>query len=131
MAKPDPDRDIYNKAVRDHIVNILASGVRRQVMANALFVTRAAISSYVKGRTTPKPIIIERLLMKWPTQLPFRGTAFGVGAYGSPAPKPTAVHYQRDLFSTLSSITPENLKIEAERASATDVELKVLIRVAG
>jgi hypothetical protein len=69
--------------------------------------------------------------MKWPTQLPFRGTAFGVGAYGSPAPKPTAVHYQRDLFSTLSSITAENLKIEAERASATDVELKVLIRVAG
>ena len=131
MAKSDPDKDIYNKAVREHIINILASGVRRQVMANAMFVTRAAISSYVKGRTTPKPIIIERLLMKWPTQLPFRGQSFGVGAYGGSTPKPTSVPYQRDLFSTLSSIPPENLKIEAQRASATDVELKVLIRVAG
>ena len=101
MAKPDPDRDIYNKAVRDHIVNILASGVRQQVMANALFVTRAAISSYVKGRTTPKPIIIERLLMKWPTQLPFRGTAFGVGAYGRPSTKANSGSLpERPLFNS-------------------------------
>jgi hypothetical protein len=131
MVKPDPDRDTYNKAVRDHIIYVLNSGVKRRVMANVLAVSRAAVSSYVTGRTTPKPYIIERLLMKWPTQLPFRGTAFGVGAYGGPAPKPTAVHYQRDLFSTLSSIKPENLKIDVERASATVVELKVSIKVAG
>jgi len=67
MAKPDPDRDTYNKAVRDHIISVLDSGVSRRVMANVLVVTRAAISSYVIGRTTPKPYIIERLLMKWPT----------------------------------------------------------------
>ena len=131
MAKPDPDRDTYNKAVRDHIISVLDSGVSRRVMANVLVVTRAAISSYVIGRTTPKPYIIERLLMKWPTQLPFCGVPFGVGAYGGPAPMPESVPYQRDLFSTLSSIKPENLKIEAERASAIDVELKVSIRVAG
>jgi hypothetical protein len=131
MAKPDPDMDTYNKAVRDHIVGILESGVRRRVMANALLVTRAAISSYVKGRTTPKPIIIERLLMNWPTQLPFRGQAFGVGAYGGQAPKPKSVPYQRDLFSTLRSIKLDNMKIEAKRTNATDVELKVSIRIAG
>jgi hypothetical protein len=100
-------------------------------MAGVLGVTRAAISSYVIGRTTPKPYIIERLLTKWPTQLQFRGVPFAVGAYGSQALKPEAVPYQTDLFSTLSSIKPENLKIEVERASATDVELKVSIRVAG
>jgi hypothetical protein len=129
--KPDPDRDAYNKAVRDHIKNVLDSGVPRRVMANVLVVTRAAVSSYVTGRTTPKPYIIERLLMSWPTQLPFRGVAFGVGAYGGRVSGPESVPYQRDLFSTLSSIKPENLKIETERAGATDVELKVSIRVAG
>ena len=132
MAKADPDRDAYNKAVHDHIVNVINSGVTRRAMCNALGgLTRAAISSYVTGRTTPKPYIIERLLMKWPTQLPFRGVPFGVGAYSSPAPKPESVPYQRDLFSTLSSIKPENLKIEVGRASATDVVLKVSIRVDG
>jgi hypothetical protein len=131
MAKLDPDRDAYNKAVRDHIISVLDSKISRRTMANVLAVTPAAISSYVLGRTTPKPYIIERLLMKWPTQLPFRGVSFGVGAYASPAPKPESVPYQRDLYSTLDSIKPENLKIEVERAGATDVELKVSIRVAG
>lgn len=131
MANSDPDRDAYNKAVRDHIISVLNSGVRRREMASVLVVTRAAVSSYVKGRTTPKPYIIERLLMKWPTQLPFRGVPFGVGAYSSPAPKPKTVPYQRDLYSTLDSIKPEDLKIKVERANATDVELKVSIRVAG
>ncbi len=131
MAKADPDRDTYNKAVRDHIIRVIESGVSRRVMANVLVVTRAAVSSYVIGRTTPKPYIIERLLMKWPTQLPFRGVPFGVGAYGSPALKPESLPYQRDLFSTLNSIKPGDLKIEVERASATDVALKVSIRVAG
>ena len=131
MANSDPDRDAYNKAVHDHIISVLNSGVRRREMASVLVVTRAAVSSYVKGRTTPKPYIIERLLMKWPTQLPFRGVAFGVGAYSSPAPKPKTVPYQRDLYSTLDSIKPEDLKIKVVRANATDVELKVSIRVAG
>ncbi len=131
MAKADPDRDTYNRAVRDHIIRVIGSGVSRKAMANVLVVSRAAISSYVLGRTTPKPYIIERLLMKWPTQLPFRGVPFSVGAYASPAPKLESVPYQRDLFSTLDSIKPENLKIEVERASATDVELKVSIRIAG
>jgi hypothetical protein len=131
MAKAPPDRDEYNKAVRDHIIRVLDSGVKRSVMGGVLGVTRAAISSYVIGRTTPKPYIIERLLTKWPTQLPFRGVSFDVGAFGSPAPKPQSVPYQIDLFSTLSSIKPEDLRIKVERASATDVELKVSIRVAG
>jgi hypothetical protein len=132
MAKVHPDRDEYSKAVRDHIVGVLKSGVKRSVMCSVLGgISRAAISSYVLGRTTPKPYIIERLLMKWPTQLSFRGVPFGVGAYARPAPKPESVPYQKDLFSTLSSIKPENLRIEVERASATDVELKVSIRVAG
>lgn len=129
--KPDPDRDAYSEAVRDHILGILSSGVRRREMAKVLVVTRAAISSYTTGRTTPKPYTIERLLMRWPTQLPYRGVPFGVGAYSGRAPKPKSVPYQRDLYSTLNSIKPENLRIEVERASATDVELKVSIRVAG
>jgi len=129
--KTDPDRDAYYRAVREHIVSVLDSGVSRRVMGDELDVTRAAISSYVIGRTTPKPYIIERLLMKWPTQLPFRGVPFGAGAYRSLAPKPVSVAYQKDLFSTLSSIKPENLKIEVEKATGTDVELKLTIRVAG
>jgi hypothetical protein len=52
MAKADPDRDTYNKAVRDHIIRVIESGVSRRVMANVLVVTRAAVSSYVIGRTT-------------------------------------------------------------------------------
>ncbi|HEV2485626.1 MAG TPA: hypothetical protein VGT08_08850 [Terracidiphilus sp.] len=131
MAKTHPDRDAYNKAVRDHIVSILNSGVSRHVMGDFLGVTRAAISSYVTGRTTPKPYIIERLLMKWPTKLSFRGVPFEVGAFGSPAPKPESVPYQRDLFTALSSIKSRNLKIEVERANGTDVELRVSIRVVG
>ena len=131
MAKAYPDRDAYNKAVRDHIITVLDSGVSRRVMGDVSGVTRAAISSYVIGRTTPKPYIIERLLTNWPTQLPFRGVPFGVGAFGSPAPKLESVPYQKDLFSTLNSIKPENLKIEVERAGGADVELKVSIRVAG
>jgi transcriptional regulator with XRE-family HTH domain len=131
IKKTDPDRDAYYQAVREHIVHVLDSGVTRREIANELDVTRAAISSYVLGRTTPKPYIIERLLLKWPTQLPFRGVPFGVGAYAGPAPKPEPVPYQRDLFSNLSSIKPEDLKIRVERASATDVELRVSIRIAG
>jgi len=129
--KTDPDRNAYYQGVREHIVRVLGSGVTRRVMGDELDVTRAAISSYVLGRTTPKPYIIERLLIKWPTQLPFRGVSFSVGAYARPAPKPEAVPYQRDLYSNLSLIKPEDLKIEVERASATDVELKVSIRIAG
>lgn len=131
IKKTDLDRDAYCQAVRDHIMRVLDSGVTRRVLGDELDVTRAAISSYVTGRTTPKPYIIERLLTKWPTQLTFRGVPFGVGAYGSPAPKPESVPYQRDLFSTLSSIKPESMKIEAKRVSTTDVELRVSIRVAG
>jgi hypothetical protein len=131
IKKTDTDRNAYYQAVRKHIVSVINSGVSRREMGEELDVTRAAISSYVIGRTTPKPYIIERLLMKWPTQLPFRGVPFGVGAYGGPAPKPESVPYQPNLFSTFSSIKPEDLKIEIERTSATDVELKVSIRVAG
>lgn len=132
MAKIHPDRDDYKKAVRDHIVKVLNSGVKRSVMCGVLGgVSRAAISSYVLGRTTPKPYIIERLLAKWPAEIPFRGVPFGVGAYARSAPGPEPVPRQGDLFSNLRSIKQEDLKIEVQRASATDVELKVFIRIAG
>jgi hypothetical protein len=132
MAKIHPDKLEYNKAVRDHIVGVINSGVSRRAMCDVLGgLSRAAISSYVLGRTTPKPYIIERLLRRWPAQLPFRGVPFGVGAYANQAPKLESVSYQRDLFSDLRSIKPEDLRIEVERASATDVELKVSIRIAG
>jgi transcriptional regulator with XRE-family HTH domain len=129
MAKADPDRDEFNKAVRDHIRALLKGGVSRREMALVLGVTQAAISSYVLDRTTPKPHLIERLLIKWPTKLAFRGEAFGVGAFGGSRPKPELVAYQRSLYSALSSIRAEN--IEVVPAGATDVELKFSIRIAG
>jgi hypothetical protein len=129
--RTDPDRVAYHQAVREHIIRVLGSGVPRREMANELDVTRAAISSYVTGRTIPKPYIIERLLMKWPARLPFRGVAFEAGAFASPASRLKSVPRQGDLYSNLSSIKPEDLKIEVGRASATDVELKVSIRIAG
>lgn len=131
MAKFDPSRERYHHAVHQHILSVIKSGVSRREMASILGVTRQAIASYVTERTTPKPHIIEKLLTKWPTKLPFRNTAFGAGAYAVPTPKIEEVPLQGDLFAALNAVKPENLKIEVTRDGTSDLELRVSIKIAG
>jgi hypothetical protein len=126
----DPDWAAYREAVREHIVSTLNAGVRRNEMAGVLGVGRAAICSYVKGRTTPKPHIIEKLLRKWPTELPFRDKKFGRGAYTREGHGPIAAGIQGDLFGSLKAITPDDLKVEVKRVTRRGIRLSVEIKIA-
>jgi hypothetical protein len=130
MPKVDPDRERFNQEVQNHILRILESVSRRE-MGEALGVTRQAIHSYVSGRTTPKPDIIEKLLKKWPNKLPFRGSGFGAGAFSGPEKRLEVASSQGHLFEALNSIRPEDMKIEVASVSATDFRLSVNIKFAG
>jgi hypothetical protein len=100
-------------------------------MCVVLGVTRQAISSYVIGRTTPKPHIVRRLLCKWPVEISYRDIVFGPEAFNVPDAKPESVPLQGNLFAALSSIKREDLKIDVDRSGWSDVELKVSIKIAG
>jgi hypothetical protein len=126
----DPDWAVYREAVREHIVSTLNAGVRRNEMAGVLGVGRAAICSYVKGRTTPKPHIIEKLLGRWPTELPFRNKKFGRGAYTKEGRGPIAAGIQGDLFGSLKAITPDDLEVKVERVTRKGIRLSVEIKIA-
>jgi transcriptional regulator with XRE-family HTH domain len=130
VAKTDPDALEFKRALRKHILDVLRSGVKRSLMCDVLGVTKQAISSYTKGRTTPKPHIIEKLLRKWPTDLPYRNAAFRAGAFGDSSPKLKSIPFQRDLFESLNSIRKENMRVEVSEESASEVELKFFIRIA-
>jgi hypothetical protein len=128
--RDDPDWVEYREAVRTHIVSTLKGGVRRSEMERVLGVGRAAICSYVNGRTTPKPHIIEKLLSRWPTELPFRANKFGHGAYARRAQGRAVAATQGNLFDSLKSIGPEDLKIEVERVTRRGIRLSVEIKIA-
>src|ERR1700691_4924816 len=117
ILKNNPDWLAYRDAVRAHIVATLNGGVSRAEMAGVLGVGRAAICSYVKGRTIPKPHLIEKLLTRWPTKLPFRDEGFGAGAYGGKTPDEQPVGIQGSLFESLMAIKPEDLKVEVDRVT--------------
>jgi hypothetical protein len=128
--REDPDWIAYREAVQKHIFTTLGSGVARSEMARVLGVGRAAICSYAKGRTTPKPHIIEKLLSRWPAELPFRGGTFGRGAYGGKAQGRAAAATQQNLFDSLKAIKPEDLKVDVERVTRKGILLSVEIKIA-
>jgi transcriptional regulator with XRE-family HTH domain len=132
MAKSDSARKEYERIIRKYIKSLLNGGVSRGQMCEALGVTRQAISSYVIGRTTPKPHLVRRLFSVWPTELVFGNTKFGPEAFGAPQEnKPKAVALQSDLFAALSSAKPHDLKIEVKNeVGAEEVELRFSLRIA-
>jgi transcriptional regulator with XRE-family HTH domain len=128
--KDDPDWLTYGEAVRKHIISTLDGGVSRREMASVLGVGRQAICSYVKGRTVPKPHIIEKMLSRWPAKLPFRGQEFDVGAYDMHAAEKGPTPTQPGLFESLRAIRPEDLKVEIEGVTKRGIRLSVEIRIA-
>lgn len=132
MAKVHPDRRAFSRAIRKHINQLIARGITRNELQVALGVTKQAISSYVTGRTTPKPYIIRRLLNKWPSEtLSYRDRPVSAEDFDVPMPAIKAVPSQGELFAILRSIKPQDLNIDVDRTGASHVELKVLIRIAG
>ena len=133
MAKSDPARREYERVIRKYIKSLLIGGVSRRQMCDALDVTRQAISSYVIGRTTPKPHLVRKLLAVWPAELTLGNAKFGPGAFGAPQEnKPKGLAYQADLFAALSSAKPQDLKIDVKREEGSEeVELRFSLRIAG
>jgi hypothetical protein len=132
MAKIHPDTRAFNGAIRKHIKHLLHTGVTRPQMQEVLGVTKQAISSYVIGRTTPKPYIVKRLLTKWPSKdLSYRGMHPTAADFDVPTPTIKMLPQQGDLFALLSAIGPQDLKIEVDRMGVANIEMKVLIRIAG
>lgn len=127
--KDDSEFSSYGEAVRQHILGILEKGVSRRQMSEALGVTRQAISSYAKGRTTPKPHIMKKLLTTWPDPVSYRRSTFGVEAYDVPSGEPPEPPEERTLFD-IKSITKENLRIEVVNADESSLRLAVEIKIA-
>jgi transcriptional regulator with XRE-family HTH domain len=132
MAKSDPARKEYERVIREYIRSLLNEGVSRREMGQTLEVTRQAISSYVTGRTTPKPHLIRKLLSVWPTELALGEAKFGPEAFGElHDAKPRVVAYQSDLFAALSSAQPQNVKLDVKKEEdSEEVELRFSIRIA-
>jgi len=129
MRSNELDRQKFMNEVREHMERILEK-VSRQVLADELGVTKQAISSYVKGRTTPKPHILRRLLARWPHIFRYRGAEFGPGAFGVEPGRTTAIARQEYLFDLLSGVKKENMRVEVERRSGGVVaELRLIIKL--
>jgi len=130
MKQGDMERQKLRNEIRDHMAAILSAGVTRQELAEKLCVTKQAISSYMSGRTTPKPHILRRLLARWPHTFKYRGVVFGPEAFGVESGKPacTAVR-QEYLFDVLSMVKKENMRVEVDRLSGSGTELRVIIKI--
>jgi len=117
--------------VRDYIRSLLAGNVSRREMCAVLEVTRQAISSYVTGRTTPKPHLVRKLLSVWPTELELGDAKFGPEAFGAlQRTKPQAVAYQPDLFAVLRSAQAQNVKLDVKKEDGSEeLELRFSIRI--
>jgi len=130
VAKAHPDRKAFQRAIRNHIRGVLASGIARSQLQEALGVTKQAISSYVRGRTTPKPYILRRLLAKWPSkEIVYRGLQVTAADFDIPLPGLKTVPLQGDLFAILRAIRQEDLKIDVDTTADSRVELRVSIRI--
>lgn len=124
MAKAHPDRRAFHRAIRKHIKDLVASGITRRQLQEALSVTKQAISSYVGGRTTPKPYILRRLLSRWPSnEIAYRGMHVDAADFDIPLPTLKTVPSQGQLFDLLSLIRPEDLKIDVDKTADSHVEL--------
>ena len=132
MARSDSSRDEFERVIREYIKSLLERGISRREMCEVLEVTRQAISSYVIGRTTPKPHLVRRLLLVWPTELELKDAKFGPEAFGGlPQSKPVPVAYQPDLFARLCSAQAQNVKLDVEKEDGSEeVELRFSIRIA-
>jgi transcriptional regulator with XRE-family HTH domain len=132
MKFKDRERVQWQSQIHKHLKKILASGVSREDLAAELGVTKQAISSYMTKRTTPKPHILKRLLLKWPRKMEFRGSRFGSEAFGSPlADSGRKEPQQQTLFEMLRAVKKENMRVEVERDPEAETGLKLVIRISG
>jgi transcriptional regulator with XRE-family HTH domain len=129
MRLGELERQQFMKEIKDHIEAIISSGVPRQALASELRVTKQAISSYLKGRTMPKPHVLRRLLAKWPHTFRYRGKEFGPAAFGVEPERISAIAIQEHLFESLSQVRKENMRVEVERGSGSETELRLIIKV--
>ena len=127
MKSGERERLQFRKAVRDHMAEILERTTREE-LAEELGVTKQAISSYMKGRTTPKPHILRRLLARWPHTFKYRDTEFGPEAFGVEPGRLGGVAKQEYLFDTLSTVKKENMRVEVERGPRAEAELRLIIK---
>ena len=110
------------------MAEILSKSITREELAEELGVTKQAISSYMKGRTTPKPHILRRLLARWPHTFKYRGTEFGPEAFGVEPGRLNGVAKQEYLFDTLSTVKKENMRVEVECGPRAEAELRLIIK---
>ncbi len=130
MKRTDIDRREWQQQIHAHLTEILANRVTRQELANELHVTKQAISSYMTRRTTPKPHIVKRLLARWPAKLKFRDVEFDPGAYGTTTEMPlNPASRQQMLFDILRTVKKENMRVEVERSSASEIGLRVVLAI--
>lgn len=128
MKPAERERLQFRKEVRDHLAKVLSGGVSREDLAEELQVTKQAISSYMNQRTTPKPHILRRLLARWPHTFKYRGNEFGPEAFGVEPERMNGVAKQEYLFDTLSSVKKTNMRVEVERGSQAEGELRLIIK---
>lgn len=129
MKPTERERRQFMNEVRSHMASIISKGVKRQELVDELRVTKQAISSYLKGRTTPKPHVLRRLLARWPHTFKYRGKEFGPDAFGIEPERTSAVAKQEFLFDTLSTVKKENMRVEVERGRGSVAELRVIIKI--
>jgi transcriptional regulator with XRE-family HTH domain len=129
MTPAELERRQFRNEVRDHMAAIVSAGVTRQQLADALRVTKQAISSYMNRRTTPKPHVLRRLLARWPHTFKYRGTEFPPEAFGVEPGRINGVAKQEYLFDTLSSVKKENMRVEIERGPGAEAELRLIIKL--
>ena len=131
MTRNERERREWKRQVYEHMNAILKGGVTRQELADELRVTKQAISSYMKKRTTPKPHILKRLLDRWPHTFVFRGEEFGPEAFGgvSQGSEAPALR-QAELFEALSGLKREDMRVEVKRLAGSEAELRVIIKMA-
>ena len=129
MNPSERERLQFRKEVRDHMAKILSDGITREELGGELRVTKQAISSYLNGRTTPKPHILRRLLARWPHTFKYRDALFGPGAFGVEPGRINEVAKKEYLFDTLSSVKKENMRIEVGRGRGAEGELHLIIKL--
>lgn len=131
MRRSELERRQFSKQIHEHITKLLAGKVTRKDLMDELHVTKQAVSSYVRKRTTPKPHIVGRLLARWPCTVEFRGQEFGPGGFGGGSDPPkTPAPRQWKLFETLSA-AKKDMRVEVERVPGSGTELRVIIKIAG
>lgn len=129
MDRGEVERRQLKKQIRDHMATI-SKDFTRQELADELRVTKQAISSYLKGRTSPKAYVVRRLLARWPRSFTFRDADFGPEAFGAETDGPTkAVRKQGYLLDVLSKVKKENMRVEVEQGAGPDTELRVIIKI--